>query len=322
MRRLFENDKLLKAASVVVAIVIWLYIFIILDPAQEVNVRDLPIEFVGQEQLHANGLSVVSESDTAMSIKVKGSRKRMGRNNMKSIIAKVDVSGITTAGTATLPVDVIVPFENLGITNQDPYTVDVKVETLKEKQLPIEIETEGSLAENYMAGPIRTEAETVTIRGPESVVGKIARAVVVLNYGGADVDIDKELPVRLYGTDGKEIVSIDTILSRIQKDVEQTMVHCIVVKLKPVKIEPIFAGITELGGEPQFSYKLNIDSVQIYGNEQITSKVTAIQTEPISIEKLTSNEKTKVKLVIPDGVKVLQNISEVEVTLSAKNDNK
>lgn len=321
MKRLFENDKLLKVTSVVIAIVLWLYIFIILDPAQEVSVRDLPIEFVGQEQLHAKGLSVVSESDTALSIKVKGSRKRMGRNNMKSIIAKVDVSKIRSEGTTTLPLDVIVPFENMGITTQDPYTVDINVEKLKEKKLPIEIETEGTLAENYMAGPIHTDKETVTIQGPESVVGKIARAAVVLNYGGADVDIDQELPIHFYGSDGKEIVSIDSILSRIQTDVEQTMVHCIVVKLKPVPIEPVFLGISDLGEEPEFSYKLNIDSVQIYGNEQITSKVNQIRTEPISVEKLTSNEKTKVKLVIPDGVKILRDISEVEVSLS-KNDNK
>ncbi len=318
MKKLFENDKLLKVTSVVIAIVLWLYIFIILDPTQEVSVRDLPIEFVGQEQLHANGLSVVSESDTVMTIKVKGSRKRMGKNNMKSIIAKVDVSAVMSKGTASLPVDVIVPFENMGITSQDPYTVDVKVEHLKEKNIPIEVETEGSLAEDYMAGPIYTDAETVTIKGPESIVDKIARAAVVLNYGGADVDIDKELPIRLYGNDGKEIVSIDAILSRIRKDIDRTMVHCIVVKLKRVEIDPVFEGFADQEMKPDFPYKLNVETVLIYGDEQVTSKIKKIQTEPISMDKLTSNEKAKVKLVIPDGVKVLRDIAEVEVTLLEK----
>ncbi len=318
MKKLFESDRLLKVTSVVIAIVLWLYIFIILDPTQEVSVRDLPIEFVGQEQLHANGLSVVSESDTVMTIKVKGSRKRMGKNNMKSIIAKVDVSSVMSKGTASLPVDVIVPFENMGITSQDPYTVDVKVEHLKEKNIPIEVETEGSLAEDYMAGPIYTDAETVTIKGPESLVDKIARAAVVLNYGGADVDIDKELPIRLYGNDGKEIVSIDAILGRIQKDIDRTIVHCVVVKLKRVEIDPVFGGFADQEMKPEFPYKLNVETILIYGDEQITSKVKKIQTEPISIDKLTSNEKVKAKLVIPDGVKVLRDIAEVEVTLLEK----
>lgn len=59
MKKAFVNDNVLKGISVVVAIVIWLYIIIVLDPAVEVNVRDLPIQFVGEEQLNANGLSVV-----------------------------------------------------------------------------------------------------------------------------------------------------------------------------------------------------------------------------------------------------------------------
>ncbi len=315
MRKLFE-DKMLKILSLAIAIIVWLYIFIILDPAQEVTVRSLPIEFVGVEQLNSNGLSIVSESDTELSIRVNGSRKRMARNNMRSIIAKVDVSSIYSEGTSTLPVQVVVPFENFGITQQDPYSVDVTVEQTVEKTLDLKIETEGSLAVDYMAGPMHTDDGKVTIRGPKSVVGKIARAEVVLNYANADVDIDVKVPVRLYGTDGKEILAADPVWDRISTSISETMIHCTVVKLKKVDVEPVFDS-----GET-LPYKLNIKTVQIYGDEQITSRVEKIQTEPISKEKLTSNQKTKVKLVIPDGVKVLQDITEVEVTLTEKNNGK
>ncbi|MBQ2613868.1 MAG: hypothetical protein IJB80_00850 [Clostridia bacterium] len=316
MKRLLE-DRWLKVLSVGIAIVIWLYIFLILDPAQEVTVRDLPIEFIGAEQLNARGLSVVSESDTEISVKVSGSRKRMARNNMKSIIAKADISYINQEGVTAIPVDVVVPFENFGITSQDPYTVDVKVEPTVQKTIDIEIQTEGSLATDYMAGPMRIEDKTVTVTGPKSVVGKIGRAVVLLNYQGADVDIDETLPIRFYDTEDKEIVSIDAILSRIRTNISQTVLHCKVVKLKQVPISPVFPEEMQEG-----DYKLNIQKVQIYGDEQITSKVEEIKTEWISMEKLTSNQKTKVKLVIPEGVKVLQDISEVEVTLSKKDNGK
>lgn len=316
MKRLME-DRWLKVFSVGIAIVIWLYIFLILDPAQEVTVRNLPIEFIGEEQLNARGLSVVSESDTEISVKVSGSRKRMARNNMKSIIAKADISYINQEGITAIPVDVVVPFENFGIASQDPYTVDVKVEATVQKTMDIEIQTEGSLATDYMAGPMRMEDKTVTVTGPKSVVGKIGRATVLLNYQGADVDIDETLPIRFYDTEGKEIVSIDSILSRIRTNISQTVLHCKVVKLKQVPISPVFNGEMHEG-----DYKLNIQKVQIYGDEQITSKVEEIKTEWISLEKLTNNQKTKVKLVIPEGVKVLQDISEVEVTLSKKDNGK
>lgn len=318
MNRLFENDRALKWLSVAIAIILWLYIIIILDPVQSVTVRDLPIQFVGWEQLEANGLSIVNESETAITIKVNGSRKRMGRNNMKSIIATVDLSSISEEGTASLPVKVVVPFENQGVVSQDPYTVDVKVETLVNKAIPIEIKTEGSLATDYMAGPMHTENEQVIVSGPESVVGKITGAAVVLNYGNADVDIDKELPIRFYNTENKEIVAADSILNRIRSDISKTMVHCTVVKLKRVEIMPIFDSNADEETIQNLSYRLNPVSVQIYGDEQVTARINRLQTAPISFEKLTNNKKTKVKLVIPQGVKVLQDISEIEVILNDK----
>ena len=318
MKKAFANDNVLKVISVVVAIVIWLYIIIVLDPYVEVNVRDLPIQFVGEEQLNANGLSVVNESATTLSLKVKGSRKKMGNNDMKTIIAKVDVSGIQEEGTASLPVEVVVPFENAGISSQNHYNVDVKVEKLVEKQLNLEVTTKGTLAENYMAGPIKTDPETITIKGPESVVGKIAKAGVILDYANADVDIDEEVPIILYGTDGKELPALDAILQRIQQDATSTKIHCAVVKLREVKVVPQFEPVVQSDGtvaNPTFQCSVNPETVQIYGEDQLTAKITEIQTEPISVEKFLDNQKVKVKLSVPEGVKILRDISEAEVTL-------
>lgn len=318
MKKAFVNDNVLKGISVVVAIVIWLYIIIVLDPAVEVSVRDLPIQFVGEELLSARGLSVVSESATTVSLKVKGSRKKMGQNDMKTIIAKVDVSAIEKEGTSSLPVEVVVPFENAGITSQNHYNVDVKAEKLVEKTLNLEVKTEGTLAENYMAGPIKTDPESVTVTGPESIVGKIERAGVVLDYANADVDIDVEAPIKLYGAEDKELPALDAILTRIHRDITVTKLHCSVVKLREVEVVPVFGEVYAEDGsvlKPEFSYAVNPERVQIYGEDSLTAKIVSIETEPISVEKFLDNQKVKVKLRIPDGVKILRDIAEVEVTM-------
>ena len=64
MKKIFESDSFLKIASVAIAVLLWLYIIVVLDPAVEVEVRELPIQFVGQEQVVESGFSVVSESAT------------------------------------------------------------------------------------------------------------------------------------------------------------------------------------------------------------------------------------------------------------------
>ncbi len=323
MKRIFANDNILKIISVAVAIIIWSYIILVLDPAIEVEVRDLPIQFIGQEVMEDNGISVVNESATTLNLKIKGSRKRMGQYDMKNIIAKVDVSGINEVGQTTLPVEVIVPFENVGISSQNHYSVNIKTEELVEKQLKLEVKTVGSLASSYMAGPITTAPETITIKGPESVIGKIAKAGVVLDYAEADVDVDVELPIRLYGTDGKEIPANDALCKRISQSVETTKLHLAVVKLREIKVIPQF-GADTLEEERKLldgaEYSINPQVVQIYGDDKLTAKISSIYTEEIPVEKFTDNDKAKAKLIIPDGVKVLRDVTEVEITLIRKGD--
>ena len=127
MKKFLASDNALKAVSVLIAIVIWMYITIVMNPTIEVTVRDLPIQFVGQEELASRGLAVISESVTTVNVKIKGNRKKMGNNDMKSIIVRADESVITSEGTQAVPIEVIVPFESQGISSQSHYSVDVKV---------------------------------------------------------------------------------------------------------------------------------------------------------------------------------------------------
>ena len=99
MKKILSSDNSLKVISVLIAMCIWIYISLVMDPAIEVTVRDLPIQFVGQESLNNRGLAVISESATTVTVKVKGSRKKMGNNDMKTIIVKADVSNIDKEGT-------------------------------------------------------------------------------------------------------------------------------------------------------------------------------------------------------------------------------
>lgn len=314
MKKLLISDKMLRLISFIVAVLIWLYINIVINPSIEVTVRDLPIQFVGTEKLNDNGLGIVTESATTVTLKIKGNRKTMGKNNMDTIIAKADVSNVYNTGTVSVPVEVVIPFENSGISNQSVYAVDISVEKIKSKTLNLEINTEGSLADGYMAGPIDINPSSVTISGPESVIGKIVKAGVTLDYGNADVDIDAEVPIRLYGADGKEFSIMDAILTRINRDNTGCKVHCAVVKLKEVDIHPIFDD-DELIKRDQIIYSIYPSEVQIYGETALTAKISSISTEIISTEKLRENKKVKVKLNIPEGVKVLQDIGEVEITL-------
>ncbi|MEG1442431.1 MAG: CdaR family protein [Oscillospiraceae bacterium] len=311
MKKLLARDGFLKIFSVLIAIIIWIYIIIVLDPTIEVTVRDVPVQFVGQEVLATNGLSVVSESATTVTMKVKGSRKKMGSNDMKNIIAKVDLAEINKEGTQTLPVEVVVPFENSGVSSKTPYSIDVLTEKYVEKKIGVQVVTTGHLAPNFMPGNINIEPKEITLKGAESVVGKVSKAVVGFDYSTADVDIDVDSPIKLYGIDGKEILSRDALTGRMQKSADVAKIHCPVLKLKKVGIELDF-GTTTLS--PDMSkYRTEPNQISIYGDNGVTADINSIKTEPILLDKFKDKEKIKVKLQVPPGVKVMDDILEVEV---------
>ena len=192
MKRILVTDNSLKIISVLIAICIWVYIALVMDPAIEVTVRDIPIQFTGQEILASKNLAVISESATTVTVKIKGSRKKMGNNDMDTIIAKADVQS-ANEGMITIPVEIVIPFENQGISSQSLYSVDVKVEPIAEKTFDVGTITSGSLAQSYMCGDITCNPQKVRVKGPESAIEQLSKAVVKLNFGGADVDIDTRL---------------------------------------------------------------------------------------------------------------------------------
>ena len=312
MKKLLASDGALKIISVLIAIGIWVYIALVMNPAIEVTVRDLPIQFIGGESLNSRGLAVISESATTGTVKIKGSRKKMGNNDMKTIIAKADISSITETGETNIPIEIVIPFENQGVSSQSEYSVNVKVEKSAEKTLDIEVSTIGTLAPDYMPGDIVCDPKKVTLSGPKSAVDKISKAEAVLNYNNEDVDIDTSAQIVFYGADNKEISMLDALMGRISISVDNVNIHCPVLKMHKAEVKAEF-GRQEL--PENFSYKTDPFEVYVFGDENVSSKINEIKTEQIPLDKLLDNGKVKVKLIIPNGVKIFHDISEVEISI-------
>lgn len=308
MKKMFSSDNSLMIMSFVIAIIIWIYTSFVIDPLITVSVNDIPIQFVGHEQLEEKGLAVISESATTVAIEIEGSRKKMGSYDMHSIIAKADVS---KADEGDVPVTITIPFGESKIIDQSVTEVQVKVEPIAEKTLDIGVNTVGTLAESYMSGDIKVNPEKVTLKGAASAVEKISGAIVKLNVSNADVDFDTQLPIIFLNEKGKELTELDGVLKRVLTDCSDVDVHCPVFKIKEVAPLAIFDDELPEG----FSYKIEPSILYIYGEDVANLKLEKIETEHISLSKLTENDKVKAKLKIPANVKILYDISEVEVSV-------
>ena len=98
MKNFLSKDSVLKVISFIVAVLIWIYIIIVVDPLVDVTVRDIPVRYANRSMLADQELCVLESSDNIVELKIKGSRKKIANIDNKNVYATVDLGNITKTG--------------------------------------------------------------------------------------------------------------------------------------------------------------------------------------------------------------------------------
>ncbi len=134
------------------------------------------------------GVAVLGQDVTEVTVRLKGPRGRLRDLDAQSLVAEISLEGATAPGepepeshfllrenirqvvarAASLPLGPSV--ELLGI---EPKAVQVTLDRLDTRSLPVRAVLEGQPAEGYELGEATVVPERVTVRGPRSVVGKL-----------------------------------------------------------------------------------------------------------------------------------------------------
>lgn len=173
-----EHKLLLQILSVLVAIVIWFVILYTENPALEVTISDIRIQYTGESQLFEDGLILMDKAELpAASVEVRGSRSDL-MDSMNEITASVDLSNITAAGEYRLPVNYELPTGSIYINRKRLNAVTVTVENVAEKDVPVQILQIGADRDRSKIIQSVPEVDKVHVRGAKSDVDQIERALV------------------------------------------------------------------------------------------------------------------------------------------------
>lgn len=69
---------------------------------------------------------------------------------------------------------------DISIESRSAYEIDVQVDLLSVKEVPVQAVFQGSVAEGYVQDPIELEYDTLEISGPQDQVAQVDHAEVVL----------------------------------------------------------------------------------------------------------------------------------------------
>lgn len=320
-----KKHKIIAAlVALPAAILLWLYVVTVVSPNSTRIVRDIPISFEGSILLEERELTMTSGGGSA-SIKITGDRVNLNKltNQNIRVIADLSQLNITEPGDYTVPLNVVFPdsagkvtFDFLDKTKGD---IAVSVATLVTKTVPIELDTgEGKAKEGFFfdGSSAYAEPSEITISGPDFEVNTVSHAVIdCTDISELEETVVESRTVALLQEDGS---AANLRLSSVGQT--EATVSLPIQKYKEIKLS---VDLRDGGG----ATSENVDSL-LFSNDTLLIRGSASQIDnfddllvvgAIDLAKITAtNNKKSFSISLPNGIKNVNGIDKVEVTVKLK----
>ncbi len=278
--------------SIFLAIVIWFYMMIIVNPIVRTTIVNVPVSFLNEELLANEQVMLMEPSSAMIDVEVSGRQSDVYGLKAEDLMASVDLKGYGSGGYQ-IPVEVA-KGSTFAIQNYSPKTIYFVLDSVIEKQVPVTVEFQGTPIAQYRVLQPVIEPEMVTIEGPSKIVATVRRAVARVDVDGKQKDFQSVVTYSVVDEAGIEILGVSHAPStvRVSAGVELT---------KEVQIEAILSG-TLLEGYALSGVQLIPDTILIQGDAAKVSLMERVETMPIDIDLLSQTTEREVKLSLPDGI--------------------
>jgi YbbR domain-containing protein len=229
-----------------------------------------------------------------------------------SFRATIDLKDVDPqVGPTVVPIRVESVDPRFTVLSWDPPSVQIRLDPLRDKVVKVNVVT-GPIPDKLQVRPAVVTPATVTVRGPASVIDRVAsaRADVTIEPSGLNVDRDVDL------------VPVDDVGNRVTPvNVDPSTAHVqIAVLSEPqthtVPVNPNVTGTQAVGYEVvSVAVDPAVVTLQLDANQ--VAAVPAADTAPISISGATQDVEADVGLALPLGVVGLEGTT-VHVTVSIR----
>jgi len=304
MRELLKKDISIKAVSILLAVLFWLYVLNVDNPYVLRRIS-IPLKIENESALQEKGLVLKNKINPTVDITVRGREEIVNNLSSNDFVAVLDFSKIKSDSDKYLRVEG--PYHNIkdiAIPVVSPRVINLELEKISKNSFPVEVKLEGNLKENYKILNFTVTPEYVTFEDVESLIKNVASVRSVVDINGLDRDIDRKIECKVYSKDGKEITSLSKNLT-------------VNLKLEVAKEVPITLVVN---GRPAEDYVETLRTVTpqkalIKGTPEVLARVSELKTEPVDINDIRQSLSTNAKLNLPEGVVLVDMPREVAVNV-------
>jgi len=289
--RFLVHNWPLKLAALALAVL--LYGGLVLSERSRLFEGSVPIDGLGQSA----DVVLLSDLGVVRQVRYFASEDLGLRLDASSFRATVDLSGADPgAGPLSLAIHVEATDPRVQVLEFEPRRVNVTLDRVVAKVVPIEVDRGVVPLGLDVREPVVSASEA-TVRGPETVVRRVAAAIATVRIDPSGLDVNREV----------ELVPVDAVgepLSPI--DVEPAAVRVRIAvftdrQTRSLAVNPVVTGTPAAGWEIA-GVELTPLVVTVEGDADEIAPLVALDTLPVSIAGATADVVATVGFELPDGV--------------------
>jgi len=295
------------------ALAVWVSAVTAADPDEtRAFPNPITIEFVGQDP----GLIIKGQvtRQIQLTLRAPSSVWEKLTSEKDAVHTLVDLSGLGT-GTYRLDVQVQIGVQPVRIISFSPEQLDLTLEALVTRSLPVQLSLTGTPAIGYQAGDAALDPAEVVISGPESLVNQVANVSLSLDLSGLRQNIETTLVLQALDDKGAPVSGLTLNPDSVQVGLpitQQGGYRDLAVKVVTI-------------GRPANGYRLtNIAPippvVTVFSSnfEQVNALPGYVETDPLDLNGASADIETRLNLNLPLGVTLVGEQSVlVQVGISA-----
>lgn len=319
LKKLLSNKRFTVPLSLVAAFVLWLVIMINENPRIDRTFGDIPVNITLDNPLVGeDGMQVIGDiSQQRFTVAISGPTYVLSA--LKSEDFKLFASAAEVNAPGEYQLEVYSSgrdFAECEITSITPATVSVFFDYVDIKEFTVTANAEGaSAAEGLIAETAvvsGTENDTITIKGPRTVINRIDSVVA---YAAVNQTLSEsttfDSEIRLYDENGEQIDSTNLTLSTTNIKVTVP-----ISKRATVPVVADFGNLPSGFDKSSISYSIDHSSVTVIGTPDAIDGMTQLTLSAIDITTVsTSSNKFDISPRLPEGVRLLDTIEHFTVTV-------
>lgn len=300
----FINIKIL---CLIVSFMLWIYIFITLDPMITTKIYNIPVNIINSLSLKKNGLIVLPDQKFTVNLTVEGNASDIYNLKAENFEIFLDLSlyelekgeNVVRSYIRSIP-------SNISITKPNDLDIKILIDEFVEKRVSIDKVIEKHNTEGfYSFEPIITP-EYVIVSGASKFVNEVDKAVVNAKFEDLKQDTYQSLKVKFLDKDGKEINEFLDVYPDVVE------MYIMVRAMKDVEVDVPFVNNLQEGLKLE-SIDIIPKEIKIIGAEDVISNIYKISSESVDLSKIEENSILEVPLKISNGIETVDNRKSVTV---------